>query len=103
MAIESCIRVYIGTKNWRHAAGSMERTCSNIVFDLQVMGDELLEILEEQKEMEKQIRKVTSPGALRETARGITTAAESENHPRKNVKKKIKLKFGHDLCSCKEC
>lgn len=64
----------------------MEPTWSNIVFDLQVMGDELLEILEEQKEMEKQIRKVTSPGALRETARGITTAAESENHPRKKSK-----------------
>ena len=41
------------------------------------MGDELLQILEEQKRMDRQIRKVSSPGALRETARGITTAAES--------------------------
>ncbi|CAI8049954.1 Dynein regulatory complex protein 9 [Geodia barretti] len=42
-----------------------------------VMGDELLQILEEQKRMDRQIRKVSSPGALRETARGITTAAET--------------------------
>ena len=49
---------------------------------VQVMGGELLEILEGQKRIEKQFRRLSSPGvdrvSLRETARGITTATDSE-------------------------
>lgn len=48
---------------------------------LQVMGDELLEILEGQKRLDQQFQQMTSPadrGSLREAARGMSTATEGE-------------------------
>ena len=48
---------------------------------LQVMGDEVLEILEGQRQLDRQFQQLsvaTERGTLRETARGMSTATQGE-------------------------
>ena len=55
--------------------------CYGQVVLLQVMGDELLEILEGQRQLDRQFQQLsvaTERGTLRETARGMSTATQGE-------------------------